>query len=169
MSTLALAFEEAGHALVSLAYGREIDTLAISPDGGLMKTSGPIAGDGSEEELRRSLVITFAGPIARAYAPPSPHPDALEKATSNGSTALVRGLLAASEHKPAEQPSDCEIIEHYRERLGDETIEQARLLAIELVDRLHAVGKLERLADELYWRGEIRGDDLGRILDAPAT
>ena len=64
-------------------------------------------------------------------------------------------------------PSD-DVIEHFTKRLGPEEVDDARAFAAEIVEREYRVGRLEQLADELLWRTSLTGDDVERLLRAPA-
>ena len=164
-SSVRLNYHEAGHALIARALGRPLDLVALGPDGGMIKATSPLAGEGSPEALEESLVVTFAGEIAERYAPSSPlSMSAALHADSNGGPDPFAGLLTTSEHELTEQPSDDELVEHYRARLGDEVIERARALAVELVDRKAVLGDLELVADRLLLAGLLTSDDLDRIL-----
>jgi len=163
--SLRACYHEVGHALVTRALGRRVELIAACPDGGVTRQA-PLAADASPEEIERGLVAAFAGEIAEGYAPPAP--SALEVADWNGGEALVAGLLALRDVEP-ERPSDEDAIEHYRQKIGDEAVERARMLSVELVGRLHDLGRLEAVADRLYLVGVLTGDDLETLLDAPAT
>jgi hypothetical protein len=166
MSTLlAAAYHEASHALVARALGRPLQTVAISVDGGVTRTSEPLAGSGSNEELERMAVILFSGQAGETYAPKLPA--VAVNAEENGHASLdafTAGLIATT--GTTDGPSDASVLEQIGEKIGPEAMERARALAVELVDRNHVVGQLERVADELLWRGELSGDDVEVLLDA---
>lgn len=124
-----------------------------------------LAPEATDEELERGLVVVFAGQEAERYAPSGPDPN------RNGDDPyFTEGELAylALKDESGEVPSDVDVITHYTERLGEEAVERARSLAAELVERMHVLGKLERLADELLWRNHLTGEDVERLLEAPA-
>jgi hypothetical protein len=166
MSSLRLAYHESGHALIARDLGRRVESVAISPDGGAVHEE-PLAPNGTPEEIERGLVVVFAGLAAQNYAPPGPiSPAALEKADSNGG--IVPGLVALRDVDFQATPSDDDVVEHYRERIGDEAVERAKVLAYQLVDRKYLIGQLQQIADELLWRGVLSGDDLEKLLASPA-
>jgi hypothetical protein len=172
--SLALAYHESGHALVGLAQGRELDLVAVSLDGGITRWAEPLAGDRTPEALERGLVVLFAGQVAESYAPSSPHPDAIQRASLNGGYRLADPYAILDdldpdvpEPGPAGGPEDDEIIQRFLEELDDETTEdRAKTLAVELIERKHIVGHLELLADRLYLSGRLTGDDVKAILYA---
>jgi hypothetical protein len=167
MSLVRAAFHESAHALLSRDFRRPLELVAISPDGGVTKASAPFAGDGSDEELERAVVLVLAGEIGATYAPAAPlNVEAASHAGTNGGPDPYAGLLATA--GLPDGPSDHDVVERAREILGDEAIERARALAVELVERKATTGILQRLADELLWRGALTGDELERIL-APAA
>ena len=168
MSLLRLAYHEAAHGLVARDLQRPVELISLlEPDyGGATKTGAPIAGDRTPEALEQGLLIVLAGEIGESYAPIGPHvPDAEAHAETNGG---ARGAPASS--APARTgPSDEEIVEHYRAELGDGVVERARMLAAHLVDRKHATGRLELVADRLLLSGVLTGEELERLLSAPAA
>lgn len=158
MSLLQMSYHEAAHALIARSLGRPVEVVSILAEGGgVTATAGPIAGDRSPEALEQALVIVFAGDVGSAYAPRSGNPDIAAAAGANG------GGVVPTEGD-AYGPTDAEIIERYRADLGDEAIERARALAVELVDRMAVLGVLERVADRLYLSGLLTADDLERLV-----
>lgn len=163
MSTPArVAYHEAAHALIALAFGRKVDTVSASFVGGSVLEE-QFAPNGSEEEIRRSLVVTFAGEEGERYAPAD---TGGAPAEWNGglSVGQLEALASVQRNRENALPSDEEVVAHYSERIGAEAVEECRRLAVELVARKAAIGTLQRLADELMWRGTIDGDDLERLL-----
>jgi hypothetical protein len=67
-SRLRLAYHEAGHALVATRLGRQVDSVSISPLGGVVAEEA-LAPGGSVEEIERGLTVVFAGRLAEQYAP----------------------------------------------------------------------------------------------------
>jgi hypothetical protein len=167
-------YHEAGHALVARAVGRPLELVAVSVDGGLTKTAGPLAADRTDEELEKALTVILAGEAAERYAPtaPSGSAAAAQAADSNGGggggDAYSDGLVAMMTARADDGPTDAEVVARYREDLGDEAFERAWRLAHELVDRKAVLGQLELVADRLYLHGVLTSDDLDRIL-APAA
>lgn len=158
------AYHEAAHALVALSLGRRIESVSLGPGGGMLRGE-PLAPDATDEEIELGLTVVFAGSEAERYAPSGPDPQ------RNGDDPyFTSGELAAMALKDesGDVPSDEDVIRHYTERLGEEAIERARSLAAELVEREAAIGRLELLADELLWRNHLTGDDIERLLGAPA-
>jgi hypothetical protein len=151
------AYHEAGHALVARDLGRRVDSISVGVGGGFLRQE-PLAPNGTDEEIERALVIIFAGAEAEKHAPDVPWQG------NGGDPWLTDGELAILAARDENPPSDEAAIEHYTERIGAEAVERARELAAELVERMHAIGRLERLADELLFRGHLTGDDVERLL-----
>jgi len=159
-----LAFHESGHVLTALRFGRKVDRVSISAVGGSVKEEA-FAPDATTEQIREGLVVTFAGREAERFAP-----EQVPAASSNGGMSPMElEALATIERDLASAPSDEQILLHYEERVGAETVEEARALAREFVARSHATGALERIADELLWRQVLTGDEVVAILDAPTA
>lgn len=162
--SLRYCYHEAGHALIARDLGRKVESLAASAVGGAVREEA-LAPNGTEEEIRRGLLVVFAGREGEKYAPL----DRPAKAEENGHVSVGELEALSLTHLALESaPSDEAVIAHYTERIGREAVEEARELAVELVARKAATGTLERLADELSWRGVITGDELEVIL-APAA
>ena len=164
MSRVRHAFHEAGHVLVSHAYGWKVDRVSLAANGGILRHSKPpITEDSSDEEVERGLVVLFAGREAEAYAPAGSN-----HASTNGGDLSVDALVSLVEPDSEidDGPSDDQVVEHYAGRLGPERVAAARELAAELVSRWATVGLLEALADGLLWRGELSGADVEVLLDA---
>ena len=161
---VATAWHEAGHALVARALGRRVESVSIGMRGGSMRQE-PLPPDASDEEIESALVVVLAGAEAERLAPAGPAPE------RNGDDPwLSDGELAAiaAEDSSGDRVSDEDVIARFAERIGEEAIERARELAAELVLRYAALGRLEQLADEILFRSHLTGDDLDRLLGAPA-
>jgi len=154
-------YHEAGHALIARSMGRPVKLIAVSPDGGITQTTEPLAGDKTAAELEKALTIILAGEAAAGYAPAGPSPDAVAAADPYGGIGIV------PEHGADSGPDDDQVVDVYRQRLGDETVERCRELAVELVGRERDLGQLGRVADALYLRGLLDAQDLEEILAAP--
>jgi hypothetical protein len=154
---------------VARDFGREVVELAVGVDGtGIVRTAGPLAGDGSPKQLEQAVTIVLAGEVGASYAPRTPlSPSALAHAHTNGGDAIAASLLAMDGAEDGQL--DDEVIAQAREILGEEAIERARTLAVELIERKSVTGVLELVADRLLLHGALSGDDLERILDAPAA
>lgn len=164
MSRVRHAYHEAGHVLVSHAFGWKVDRVSLALNGGIVRHSEPpITEDSNDEDLERGLVVLFAGREAEAYAPAGSN-----HASTNGGDLSVDALVSLIEPDTAidDGPTDDQVVEHYAGRLGPDRVAAARELAAELVERWATVGRLEALADELLWRGELSGADVEVLLDA---
>jgi ATP-dependent Zn protease len=163
--SLLVAYHEAGHALVALDFKRRVDSVSLVPGGGRMRQE-PLAPDATGEEIERALVVIFAGAEAERYAPPkSWERNGGDPWLTDGELAmLARPETDEARSDDEKRPSDEDVIAHYTERIGSEAIERAREFAREYVERLHVVGRLKRLADELLFRGHLTGDDVERLM-----
>jgi hypothetical protein len=156
------AYHEAGHVLVSHAYGWKVDRVSLAVNGGIVRHSEPpITEDSTDEDLERGLVVLFAGREAEAYAPAGSN-----HASTNGGDLSVDALVSLIEPDSEidDGPSDEQVVEHYAGRLEPERVAAARELAAELVSRWATLGRLEKLADDLLWRGELTGADIEVLL-----
>jgi hypothetical protein len=59
-------------------------------------------------------------------------------------------MAALADVDLASTPSDGELVEHYRSRVGDEVVGRAERLAREFIERDAVLGRLELVADRLY-------------------
>jgi len=168
-SRVRAAWHESGHAAVCRFLGIPIELLAIGPDGGVTKTAEPSGGDRSEEAVEKALVVALGGVLAEAYVPSLQTLGAARFERNGGDHDPYAGFLETALAASAEHPTDEDIVQTLRERLGEEAYRRCHDLAAEIVDRAEAVGRLGALADELIWRGELSGGDLEAILDAPTT
>ena len=122
----------------------------------------PLAPGATDEEVKLGLVVVFAGPEAERYAPSQ------ERDEDDPWLTPQELVMLDAEPIVLGGPSDEAVIDHYEKRLGPEEVEDARAFAAEIVERLHRVGRLEQLADELLWRTSLTGEDVERLLGATA-
>ena len=159
--SLRLAFHEAGHALAANFLGRRVESVQIGPGGGVVRQE-PLQAEATDEEIKRGLVVVFAGVEAERYAPPQ------ERDEDNPWLTPQEMATLDAEPVVSDAPSDEDVIDHFTKRLGPEEVEDARAFAAEIVERQYRVGRLEQLADELLWRPSLTGEDIERLLRAPA-
>jgi hypothetical protein len=155
--SLRLAYHEAGHALVALFLGRSVESVSIGPGGGVVRQE-PLPAEATDEEIKRGLVVVFAGQEAERYAPPQERDDDDPWLTPQ------EMVMLDAEPVVLDAPSDEAVIEHFTKRLGPEEVDDARAFAAEIVERQWRVGRLEQLADELLWRTSLAGEDIERLL-----
>ena len=163
MSRVRAAYHEIGHALTARRYDWEVDRVSLAANGGIVRHSdSPIGADPSDEDLERGLVVRFARREAEAYAPAGSN-----HAEMNGGSELSAGELVSllrADPDIDDGPSDDDVIEQYAERPAPERVAAARELAAEFVMRDDTVGHLQKLVDELLWRGELSGADIEVLL-----
>lgn len=161
---LLTAYHEAAHVLAARFLGRSVESVSLAFASGVVQQE-PLKPDATDEEIKHGLVVVLAGSAAERYAPAGPAPE-----QNGGDPWFTESELAAMDavDGQAERPSDEDVIEHYRARIGDEAIEDARDFAAEIVERMYRSGRLESLADEILFRGHLTGDDIERLLGAPA-
>jgi hypothetical protein len=121
----------------------------------------PLPPDATDDEIKQGLVVVFAGQEAERYAP---------RERNDDDPWLTPQELAMLDAEPVvlDAPTDEAVVEHFTERLGAEEIEDARDFAAEIMERHWRVGRLGQLADELLWRTSLTGEDVERLLRAPA-
>ena len=125
----------------------------------------PLPPDASDEEIESTLVVVLAGAEAERLRTgrSCPERNSDDPWLSDGELAAI-----AAEDSSGDRVSDEDVIARFAERIGEEAIERAREFAAELVLRYAALGRLEQLADEILFRSHLTGDDLDRLLGAPA-
>jgi len=166
MSRTRDAFHESAHAIVGHALGRRVERVSISPGGGGVSRIEPLGSELDDEDVRKLAVIFFSGKEGERYAPLAP---IAPEANGNGELdwTAIEALLEQGELR--ETPTDDEALSLFRERIGDEAMEEAYDLARELVNRAAVCGRLARVADALLLRSAISTDELEELLRyAPA-
>ena len=162
--SIRLAYHEAGHALVALSFGARVKSVSFGPDGGFVRRE-PLTPGETPEEIERDLVIAFAGPEAERYAPQTWDQWNHGPWLTDGEERALQATPGTGDSPLSwELPSDKDVIEEYTKQLGDEFVERAREFAVELVDRAYRTGRLEKLADELFIRGDLTGEEIERLL-----
>jgi hypothetical protein len=124
----------------------------------------PLSADATPDEIESALVVAFAGEAAEKYA------DRATAPVRNGNrhdpwftAGEMEALVEVAE--TADSPSDGDVVDHYRERLGAERVERARSFAVELVWRLAAVGQLSLLAQQIFERHHLTSTEIEEILE----
>ena len=165
-----VAYHEAGHLLVANDLGFQIKSAGFVSGTGFVRREG-LAPDAPDEERERELVVILAGGEAERYAPERPDRYDRDPWLTDGEMALLspRGEQEESDGPTDVErlPSDEQRIAGYRERLGDDAVTRASEFAAELVMRMHAVGRLERAANEIWRLGSLTPADLEWLLGAP--
>ena len=137
---LRVAYHEAGHALAAHFLGRRVESASIGRGGGGVVRQEPLPAEATDEEIKRGLVVVFAGEAAERYAPVQERAD-----DDPWLTPAEMGMLDA-EPVVIDAPSDEAVVEHFTKRLGLEEVEDARAFATEIVERHWQAGRLEQLA-----------------------
>jgi hypothetical protein len=158
------AFHEAGHVLVALSLGRSVESVSVTPlAGGGVTIGEPLRGDATPEEIEAALTVAFAGEAAEQYADEAVAP--VRNGDGGDPYFTVGELAALADADTADgRPSDGEAIDYYRDRIGAEAVERARALAVELVWRHAALGRLSLLAGEIFARHHITNTELEQII-----
>jgi hypothetical protein len=130
-----VAYHEAGHVLVGLGLGRQIDSASLALHGGGVTKFVKGAVDATLEQLERGLVMLFADKAAERFAPSFAFPgtwsdddpwlwpsEELAAEVASDKNPDIRGL-----------PTDEDQVGRIEARVGAEAVERARALAEELV------------------------------------
>jgi hypothetical protein len=159
------AYHEAGHALVAKSLGRAVESVSVAPLGvGGAVNGEPLPSDATPDQIEKALVVAFAGQAAEEYA------DRAAAPASNGSVGdpyFSLGELSALADSEAarDKPRDREVIAYYRDLIGDEAVQRAHELAVELVWRFASLGRLSLLAGELCARNHLTNTEIDEILE----